>query len=221
MKCLKCGKTIGLLRRGQLILDGCVCYKCFAELGFTEDDRRMTGPAYYHWNDIQYGKAKYDALRWAKAKAYYEFLVQYEDNEKVYKILERYQRDLTDPDDKYDGMTMREIKASDDCKIKHYEYPPLDATVDLIETERDGKPAIQVTFYDGDKERPIGYAPPRKVKRIREILADKDPFVSAELFGGHYMMLKDSGWVETDYSDDLKVRVKLDWSSRITFDDVE
>ena len=37
MKCERCGKGIGLVRRGQMIADGYVCYSCLDELGFDKN----------------------------------------------------------------------------------------------------------------------------------------------------------------------------------------
>ena len=34
MKCERCGKGIGVVRRGQAIADGYICYGCLDELGF-------------------------------------------------------------------------------------------------------------------------------------------------------------------------------------------
>lgn len=34
MKCERCGKGIGVVRRGQMLSDGYICYSCLDELGF-------------------------------------------------------------------------------------------------------------------------------------------------------------------------------------------
>lgn len=34
MKCERCGKGIGVVRRGQMLADGFICYPCLDELGF-------------------------------------------------------------------------------------------------------------------------------------------------------------------------------------------
>lgn len=34
MKCERCGKGIGVVRRGQMLHDGYICYSCLDELGF-------------------------------------------------------------------------------------------------------------------------------------------------------------------------------------------
>ena len=37
MKCERCGKLIGVTRRGQALSDGYICYKCLDELGFDKN----------------------------------------------------------------------------------------------------------------------------------------------------------------------------------------
>ena len=39
MKCERCGKGIGVVRRGQVLADGYICYKCLDEIGC---DRKRT-----------------------------------------------------------------------------------------------------------------------------------------------------------------------------------
>lgn len=42
MKCERCGKGIGVVRRGQALSDGYICYKCLDEIGF--DKKRSVTP---------------------------------------------------------------------------------------------------------------------------------------------------------------------------------
>lgn len=42
MKCERCGKGIGVVRRGQALSDGYICYKCLDEIGF--DKKRTVTP---------------------------------------------------------------------------------------------------------------------------------------------------------------------------------
>lgn len=42
MKCNRCGKGIGVARRGQVLADGYICYKCLDEIGF--DKKRTITP---------------------------------------------------------------------------------------------------------------------------------------------------------------------------------
>lgn len=70
MKCERCGKGVGVTRRGQAIADGYICYKCLDELGFSKKDRgprRWTlsyweikdGPDRIHYNQAA-RKAKHE-----------------------------------------------------------------------------------------------------------------------------------------------------------------
>ena len=42
MKCERCGKGLGVVRRGQALSDGYMCYKCLDEIGF--DKKRTVVP---------------------------------------------------------------------------------------------------------------------------------------------------------------------------------
>lgn len=42
MKCERCGKGLGVVRRGQALSDGYICYKCLDEIGF--DKKRTVTP---------------------------------------------------------------------------------------------------------------------------------------------------------------------------------
>lgn len=63
MKCKKCGKGIGLTRRGQAIADGYICYKCLDELGFSKQGRGAKRWTLSYWeikdgpDRIQYNRA--------------------------------------------------------------------------------------------------------------------------------------------------------------------
>ena len=63
MKCERCGKGIGVTRRGQAIADGYICYKCLDELGFDKKDRGVKRWVYSYWeikdgpNRIHYNQA--------------------------------------------------------------------------------------------------------------------------------------------------------------------
>jgi hypothetical protein len=63
MKCKKCGKGIGLTRRGKAIADGYICYKCLDELGFSKQGRGVKRWTLSYWeikdgpDRIQYNRA--------------------------------------------------------------------------------------------------------------------------------------------------------------------
>lgn len=47
MKCERCGKGIGVVRRGQALSDGYICYKCLDEIGFNKKRTVMPWPLTY------------------------------------------------------------------------------------------------------------------------------------------------------------------------------
>lgn len=47
MKCTRCGKGIGVVRRGQALSDGYICYKCLDEIGFDKKRTVMPWPLTY------------------------------------------------------------------------------------------------------------------------------------------------------------------------------
>ena len=62
MKCERCGKGIGVVRRGQALSDGYICYKCLDEIGFDKKRSVMPWPlAYWEIKDgpmrIKYNQA--------------------------------------------------------------------------------------------------------------------------------------------------------------------
>lgn len=101
--------------------------------------------------------------------------------------------------------------------LVHYDDEPVD--VDLEFKYEDG--VLRVFLYDGEKTTDVGYAPGRKTKRIVQILSDLNPDVFAELSGGHFYQLKNNGYVEDEWSDDYKIRVRLDWSRHINLNNLD
>ena len=49
MKCERCGKGIGVTRRGQALSNGYICYKCLDELGFDKSKRSIKPWIYEYW----------------------------------------------------------------------------------------------------------------------------------------------------------------------------
>lgn len=214
MKCERCGKSI-LLRGKVSLADAVICRSCFNELGFASSD--LLYASLYKYDDIKDGKAAYQEKSDARANAHYEFLVHFTDD--AYDILEKYQKEWTDPDDRYEGMTNKDIKASGDYDTKIYQYPPLDVDLELFETEIDSKAAVGFNLIDGKRNPFIGYAPKTKAKKILRLIEEHPGIrMSAELSGGHYKKLEfwnDHDYVNSDWSDDIKVRVTLNWSNEI------
>lgn len=142
----------------------------------------------------------------------YDFIVKSAD-EKSDKAIIKYQEFWTDSDDKYDGMTLMEFKADGDPGDKVYEYPPLDVDVKLEAfLGEDGSTEIRAYILDGaDDEIYVGTAAKTKAKKILRILQENEPKISGELYGGRYWKIEDSGYVNNDWSEDLTVRVYLEW----------
>lgn len=134
-------------------------------------------------------------------------------NEKSEKALEKYQKFWTDTEDKYDGMRLMEFKEEGSPGDKVYEYPPLDVHVKLeaFIADEDGATEIRVFILDGDDEIYVGNAAKTKAKKILRILQDKQPEITGELYGGRYWKMEDSGYVNNDWSEELTVRVFLEW----------
>ena len=141
----------------------------------------------------------------------YEFLIKCTD-EKSGKALEKYQKNWTDPEDKYEGMTIYDLK--DSCRYgeKIYQYPPLEPAVKLKAfIGDDGSVVITGYVVDGDDELLVGEAAKTKANKILKILQEESPAITGELYGGKYWKLEDSGYVDDRWSDPPTVRFKLRW----------
>jgi len=146
----------------------------------------------------------------APRKEVYEFIVRSED-EKTDRALVKYQKLYTDKEDKYNGMKLMEFKKEGCPGDKVYEYPPLDVDVTIEPvTDEDGTLQIRVYLITGlEADTYVGTAAKTKAKKILRILEEKSPYVTAELYGGRYWKMEDSGYVNNDWSEDLTVRVYL------------
>lgn len=147
----------------------------------------------------------------SQPSSYYDFIIKSSD-EKTDAALSKYQKAETDPADRYNGMTMKQFKAEGLCGEKVYQYPPLDVDVKLSAfIGEDGSVEISGFVLDGSDEIRVGTAAKTKVKKILKILQEESPKISGELYGGKYWKLKDNGYVDDDWSEDLTVRVYLSW----------
>lgn len=64
MKCVRCGRLVGLTARGMRLFDGnYICFKCFDALGFDKSDRKILNNI-YTWDEIKNGKDAYEKRRW-------------------------------------------------------------------------------------------------------------------------------------------------------------
>lgn len=216
MKCAKCGRRIGLFNPGvSLSGSDSICFSCFRDLGF---DPKSDSAMYLCYSDISEGRSVYELKRNARAAAHYVFNVHWSD-EKTNKILEKYQKDWTDPDDRYDGMSKRDIMEACAPGDKVFKFPPLDIDVELSEGIVDSKPAVLVRLIDGKNNPLIGCAPKTKARKIIQLLSEHDVRISAELSGGDYRELVVFGDGEavcdSNIPKPLRVQIELDWSSEI------
>ena len=141
----------------------------------------------------------------------YEFVIKCND-EKSIKALSEYQKEWTDSDDKYEGMTMKDLKESCRFDEKIYKYPPIDVPVKLTAfLGDDGSVDISGYVVDGDNKILVGMAAKTKAKKILKILQEESPSIAGELYGGNYWKLESSGYVDDAWSDQLTVRVTLQW----------
>ena len=141
----------------------------------------------------------------------YEFPIKCAD-EKLSKALEKYQKELTDPDDKYEGMTIYDLKESCRYGEKIYQYPLLEVQVNLKAfLGEDGSVVISGYVVDGSKDLLVGEAAKTKAKKILGILQNESPSITGELTGGKYWKLEDSGYVDDRWSDPFTLRVTLRW----------
>ena len=150
-------------------------------------------------------------------KETYEFIAHCSDP-KCEKRLQKYQKFMTDPEDKYDGMKLMEFKESGYPGDKVWQYPPLDVDVDLKTTvSEDGSVTVSVYVidYDIDKgedvELYVGDAAKTKGKKILRLMQEHDPEITAELYGGKYWKMEDSGYVDDRWDEVLTVRVYFKW----------
>lgn len=142
-----------------------------------------------------------------KHPEFYDFIIRSED-EKTDKALAKYQKFWTDPDDKHEGMKLMEFKREGSPGDKNYLYPPLDVDLELKAVENaDGVLEILGYIFDGDVDIYVGKAAKSKAKKIKRIMDEKDPEISAELCGGKVWKMESSGYVDDRWEEDLIVRV--------------
>ena len=152
-----------------------------------------------------------------REKETYDFIAHYSDP-KCEKRLQKYQKFWTDPEDKYDGMTLREFKEEGYPGDKVWQYPPLDVDVDLkSNVAEDGSVTVSVYILEyneetgKDEEIYAGDAAKTKGKKILRLLQEHDPEITAELYGGKYWKMEDSGYVDDRWDEALTVRVYFKW----------
>ena len=139
----------------------------------------------------------------------YEFIVHCDRSDSA---LLHYQKANTDPDDMYNGMSMKEFKEDGVSGDKVYKYPPLDVPVKLSAfIGEDGSVEISGIIVDGYDDILVGKAAKTKGKKILKILQEEKPKITAVLSGGYYWKIEQSGYVNDDWQEDYKMIVTLQW----------
>lgn len=210
MKCERCGKGIGLVRRGQAIADGYVCYSCLDELGFDKSERGVKRWL-YSYDEIKNGKA---AMLSKKSGPTRSNLVEYivhgisydnEDGHSIQKLLSGFVKEEYE-DDK---LTNAEVKEELEYDDKVYLYPTMDISIKLEPTEFDGEPAVKVYGETSPLVfEHIGWIPKRKAAEVINIITNNDYEVTGELLGGPYKYLDDDNKIKSD-STEFGCRVTL------------
>ena len=198
MKCERCGKGIGVTRRGQAIADGYICYKCLDELGFDKKERGIKRWI-YTYDQIKNGK---DALFSRPAikpnlEEYKVHGISYdnEDGHSIQKILSVFVKEEYE-DDKLSSAEIKEELEYDD---RVYVYPTMDISVVLEPTEFDGEPAVKVMGETSPLVyNHIGWIPKRKAPHVIDIIENNDYEVTAELVGGPYKYIDDDDKIRSD-----------------------
>ena len=212
-KCERCGKSLVIFvhRFVQLSDKKCVCVKCYKELGFKEPSlhlkESMDISMHKTWDDIKDGKVAMES----KAEVKIIRDIRYDEysfnaDELDEKFIKKYQREETDSDEYYDGMTNKEIKEIYSDGDRVYKYPFLT----VYPTLKDEEDRIEIYIED----KMVGYVPEQKIKKVRKLLTNDNVDISAEIYGGDYKQIYDED-IETDYSD-VKMRVDISWPVKIS-----
>ena len=208
MKCLRCGKGIGLVRRGQAIADGYVCYQCLDELGFDKSERGITRWT-YTFDQIKDGKNALFSK--TKLKSNFEEYnirgISFDNDEghNIQKLLEEFvEEEYSD-----DKLSSAEIKEELEYEDRVYVYPTMDINVRLEPTTFDHEPAVKVLGEISPLVfEHIGWIPKRKAAHVIEIINNNDCQITAELVGGPYKYRDENDKVCSD-STEFGCRVYL------------
>ena len=94
MKCKRCGKLVGVTRRGQAIADGCVCYKCLDELGFSKSDRTIKPWLYEYW-EIKDGPMRIHYNQAARKAKHEDWMKAHPEFQAIMDVLNEDEEDLS------------------------------------------------------------------------------------------------------------------------------
>lgn len=87
MKCERCGKLIGVTRRGQALSDGYICYKCLDEIGFDKSSRSIKPWTLAYW-EIKDGPTRINYNRAARKGKHEDWLRDHPDMAAFFDALE-------------------------------------------------------------------------------------------------------------------------------------
>lgn len=207
MKCVRCGRLVGLTARGMRLFDGnYICFKCFDALGFDKSDRKILNNT-YTWNEIKNGKEAYLNPKKNSPLREYTFKVAGvtfdQGDGDPQKILKKYQAENCDRDYQYDGMTNKDIKEDLNYDDKVYQFEPVEFSPLLERMKFEGKDAIRVSM-DTESDAGvlvIGWIPADKVETVNALLDGSVYDITGAVTGGKYKYLSypdDKVETETD-----------------------
>lgn len=213
-KCAICNKKIGLFGKSVKLYDEVVCQDCWDRLGFNEEDKEK-----YKYKAAAFlarGKAECEAViaegeRKANAYREYNYAVvgaayDNDDGTSRQKLLKSFLQE--ECDEKYDGMTNKDIKEECDFDEKYWEYPETDTDGYLVITEFEGEPAIKV-FADLEEKSQIGWIPKESVSDIIDMVKKHPCEVNITIYGGKYKML------DLDGDKEIIITEQKDYGARV------
>ena len=86
MKCERCGKGIGVTRRGQALADGYICYKCLDELGFDKSKRGVKRWTLSYW-EIKDGPTRINYNRAARKGKHEDWMREHPEFQAILDVL--------------------------------------------------------------------------------------------------------------------------------------
>ena len=222
-KCAICGKKIGLFSRPVKLYDEVVCQDCWNRLGFNDEDKEKY--KYKAAAFLSRGKAECEAIiaeeeRKKNALREYNYPVvgtvyDNENGKPIQKLLKRYLADQCD--EKYDGMTNKDIKDEGYYDVEYWEYPETEAECELCVTSYQGEPAIKV-YAEITERTHIGWMPKETVSDIADMLKKHKCDVTLTVYGGKYKKLDtDDEDLDADYMPkDVVITDEKDYGAKVT-----
>ena len=98
MKCKRCGKGVGLTRRGQPIADGYICFPCLDELGFDKKCRGAKRWTLAYW-EIKDGPDRIHYNQAARKGKHEDWMEKHSDLAAVFNTLEEDSTEAVETDE--------------------------------------------------------------------------------------------------------------------------